>query len=40
MPTLPEATAVPTASFPEWQDEGKPPPLSSGTQTIAFEEHP
>jgi dihydrolipoamide dehydrogenase len=40
IPTLPQATAVTAASFPEWQDGGKPPPLSSGTQTIAFEEHP
>jgi hypothetical protein len=25
--TLGEATALPAASFPEWQDEGRPRPL-------------
>jgi hypothetical protein len=39
IPTLGEATALQAGPFPEWQDEGKPPPARAG-QDDCIEEHP
>jgi hypothetical protein len=37
-PTLGRETALPAAPFPEWQDEGKPPPIEWGADDC-IEEH-
>jgi hypothetical protein len=39
-PTLGGATALRAASFPEWQDEGKPPRPMERDADDCIEEHP